>query len=225
MDDEREEGLQGAFLPPVPGGREPDLNTPPAPAGESSPQPDVEQGGWQPPQLAQPVPPQPPQPPAHQQQVGWSPPPPPGWQRPAAQPWAYQPQPATPDNGSAVAGFVLSVVAGTLLLLSAGLSSIVSVVCAGLGIFYSRRGRLRVDRGETPKHRGLAQAGFITGIVSLVLAMLATAFWLLILILALTDEEFRNDFENDLEDPNANGVQSTVLLAGMLGRLVWSLLA
>lgn len=223
--DERDEGPPGGFLPPAPAGREPELGAPPQPAAAPAPQPPAEQGGWQPPQHAQTAPPQPPQPPTHQQQLGWSSPPPTGWQQPPAQPWAYQAQPATPDNGTAVAGFVLSVVAGTLLLLSVGMSSIVSVVCAGLGIFYSLRGRRRVDRGETPKHRGLAQAGFITGIVSLVLAVLATAFWLLVLILALTDEEFRDDFENDFESSDSDGIQSAIRLAGTLGRIAVSLVA
>ena len=50
------------------------------------------------------------------------------------------PAPREPDNGAAVAGFILSLVGGGLLLLSAGLSSLVSVVCASLGIFYSREG-------------------------------------------------------------------------------------
>ena len=104
-----------------------------------------------------------------------------------------------PDNGPAVTGFVLSLVAAGLLLISVGLSSIVSVVCSGLGIFYSNKGRQRVDRGETPKHRGLAQAGFITGIVTLVLSLVATAFWVLILVLYATDDEFRRDFEDEIE--------------------------
>jgi hypothetical protein len=104
-----------------------------------------------------------------------------------------------PDNGSAVAGFVLAMVAAGLLLISAGLSSIVSIVCAGLGIYYSHRGKQRVKRGETPKHAGLAQAGFISGIVTLVLALLATAFWVLIIVLYASDEEFRRDFDEDFE--------------------------
>ena len=89
--------------------------------------------------------------------------------------------------------------AAGLLLISVGLSSIISIVCAGLGIFYSHRGQQRVKRGETPKHGGLAQAGFITGIVTLVLSLLATAFWILIIVLYATDDEFRRDFENDFE--------------------------
>jgi len=124
-----------------------------------------------------------------------------------------------------VAGFVLSVVAGTLLLVSAGFSSIVSVVCAGLGIFYSLRGRRKVDRGETPKHRGLAQAGFITGIVSLVLAVLATAFWLLVLILALTNEEFQNDFENDFETSDSDRLAAAARMLAAAAPALRALLA
>jgi len=122
-----------------------------------------------------------------------------------------------------VAGFTFAVVGAALLLLSAGISSVVSVVCAGVGIVYSLKGRRRVERGETPKHRSLAQAGFVTGIVTLVLAVLATAFWLLILILALTDEEFRNDFENDFENSDSSRSSNMVRLAAVAGRVVWSL--
>ena len=57
------------------------------------------------------------------------------------------------------------VVAGSLLLFSGGLSSIVSIGCAIVGIIYSRKGKQKVDAGETRKNRGLAQAGFIIGIV------------------------------------------------------------
>ena len=200
--DTDEQGESGRYLPPEPGGLEPDLGPAPAP---QPPQPQLQQ-------------------PHQPQQTQWTPPPP-GWypqqqqQQQQQQPWVYQPQPPKePDNGSAVAGFTLSVVGGALLLISAGISSIVSVVCAGLGIFYSLRGRRAVDRGETPKHRGLAQAGFVTGIVTLVLAVLATAFWLLILILALTDEEFQNDLENDFEN-------STAMLAMVAARAIVSLAA
>jgi hypothetical protein len=116
-----------------------------------------------------------------------------------------------PDNGQAVAGFVLSIVAGTLLVVTAGLSSIVSVICAGLGIVYSLRGRRKVDRGETPQHRGLAQAGFIVGIVSLVLAILATVGWILFLVFAdLGDLD-------SLDSPN--GFETTVRVLARFGVL------
>ena len=222
---EQDEGDQARYLPPEPAGLEPDLGSrPPAP----EPRPPPSQGGWQPPQHAQQPPPaQGYAPPPPQQQGGWTPPPA-GWYPPPAQeqqPWAYQPQqPRQPDNGSAVAGFTLAVVGGALLLLSAGTSSIVSVVCAGLGILYSLRGRRRVDRGETPKHRSLAQAGFITGIVSLVLAVLATAFWLLIVILYATNEAFRRDLEED-SGGSGHGFETSVRVTALLGRVAWSLIS
>ncbi len=71
-----------------------------------------------------------------------------------------------------VAGFVLSMVAAGLMLISVGLSSIVSIVCRRPRHLLLAQGKQRVERGETPKHGGLAQAGFITGIVTLVVRYL-----------------------------------------------------
>jgi len=93
-----------------------------------------------------------------------------------------------PDNGQAVAGFVFSLVAIGLLVISFGLSSVVSLGCAITGIVCSRNGKKKVDAGETPKHRGLAQAGFIIGWVSLFLSIAATVGWALALAFAIADE-------------------------------------
>ena len=49
-------------------------------------------------------------------------------------------------------GFVLSLVAGALLFLSAGLSSLVSVGVRHRGIVYSRKGKQKVESGETTKN-------------------------------------------------------------------------
>lgn len=124
------------------------------------------------------------------------------------------PLPSVPDNGDALAGLILSASAATLLLLSVGLSSIISLICAGLGIFYSRKGRARVDRGETPKHRGLAQAGFVTGIVTLVVALFATVVWVTVAVLYATDEDFRQDLKDELDDDEAppDGLETAIPL-------------
>jgi hypothetical protein len=184
-----EQERSGGFLPPEPAGPEPQLGDqprqpqqpPPAPAGQPPPAGQAPPAyGWQPPH-GQPYP----APPGY----GWQPP-----------PWGYAPAAREPDNGPAVAGFVLSLVAGGLLLFSAGLSTIVSIGCAVAGMIYSRKGKQKVEAGETSKNRGLAQAGFIISIVSLVLSILATAFWVLILVLALTDEEFQQDLENEWDE-------------------------
>ncbi len=191
-------------------------------AGQHGWQQQGSQAGWQPqPGGWQSAPPgwQPPPP-------GWQPPPagsqPPGagWQ--AAPPgWAWQPQAKVPDNSPAVVGFILSLTAIGLLVLSAGLSSIVSVGCAGFAIFYSLQGRRRVDRGQSPKHRGLAQAGFIIGIVALVLALIATAGW----ILVFTSDEFLDDLERELDEDGGGGggFETEVRMASALLRLAASI--
>ena len=92
-----------------------------------------------------------------------------------------------PDNGQAVVGFVFSIVGVGLLVISFGLSSIVSVGCAITGIVCSRNGKQKVERGESPKHKGLAQAGYIVGWVGLVLAILATVGWILLIALGDID--------------------------------------
>jgi hypothetical protein len=92
-----------------------------------------------------------------------------------------------PDNGQAITGFVFSIVGIGLLVISFGLSSVVSVGCAITGIVCSRNGKRKVERGETPKHKGLAQAGFIVGWVGLVLSILATVAWVLLLSFGTVD--------------------------------------
>ena len=181
--DERAGGeLHRGFLPPEPGGPEPDLSRADGPPREAP-----DQRGFLPPEGAG----------AH----GYAAPP------QLAQPPPGQPQPARstqtatePDNGDAIAGVILSVSAATLLVLSVGASSIISVVCAALGIYYSRKGRARVDRGETPRHRRMAQTGFVTGIVALVLSILMTIFWTAFAIIYATDEDFREELKDELDE-------------------------
>jgi hypothetical protein len=105
-------------------------------------------------------------------------------------------------------------VSAGLWLFSAGLSSIVSIVCAALGVVYGRRGKRKVKAGETQKHKGLAQAGFISGIVMLVLATLSTLFWILFFVLLAVDEDFQRDFERDFD---STGAPAALRLAGGLG--------
>ena len=114
-----------------------------------------------------------------------------------------------PDNGPAVAGFVFSLVSGGLLIISGGFSTVISIACAIVGIVYSRKGKKKVEAGETPKHRGLAQAGFIIGWVSLVLSVLATVAWTLVLAFAIADDDFNWD-----TDPDTVTATAEYLLAG-----------
>jgi hypothetical protein len=201
MEEERRE-----FLPPEPAGPEPELRPGPAPGPPPPAQPPPAYPTQQYP--PQPPPPQPPPPPGYPA-YGWQQPPPPGW--------GYPPPPQ-PDNGPAVTGFVLSLVSAGLLFVSGGISSIVSIGCSIAAIVYARKGKSKVERGETQKNRGLAQAGFIIGIVGLVLAVLATLVWGLILVALITDDEFRRDFENEFD--NSNSTNAALRVAGAGARLL-----
>jgi hypothetical protein len=209
--------------PQAPGGAQP----PGAQPGAQPPgaQPGAQPPGAQPPGYAYPPPPGQAPPPGQPPGYGYPPPPPgqaypppPGYGYPPGAtgppgyayppPWGY-PQQSVPDNGPAVAGFVFSLVAGGLLIISGGFSSIISIACAIVGIVYSRKGKRKVDAGETPKHRGLAQAGFIIGWVSLGLSVLATIAWTLILAFAIADEDW--DWGTD---PDTVRVTAVALRAG-----------
>lgn len=206
MEERSGESEETGFLPPEPAGPEPELGGHPAPAPgpQQAPPPGAAPPGAPPPGYGYPPPPGQPYPPP----PGYGyPPPPPGQAYPPPPGYGYQPpppgqayppawgypQPRVPDNGPAVAGFVFSLVSAGLLVISGGFSSIVSIACAIVGIVYSRKGKQKVDVGETPKHRGLAQAGFIIGWVSLFLAVLATIAWTLVIVLAITDDNFNWD--------------------------------
>ena len=197
----------GGFLPPEPAGPEPELGDRPPQAPPTAAQPPGAQPpgyGYAPPSPGQPAPGQappgygyPPPPPGHAYPPppGYGPPPgapapPPGYAYPP--PWGYAQQ-SVPDNGQAVAGFVFSLVALGLLVISAGLSTIVSIGCAIAGIICSRNGKRKVDAGETPKHRGLAQAGFIIGWVALGLSILATIAWIVVIAVAATEDNPNSD--------------------------------
>jgi hypothetical protein len=183
-----------AFLPPEPPGPEPELG---GGAKSPPPPPPPQQYTWQP------APPPPPQ--------QWWPPQPAAWP-PQQQPWGYAPP---PPNNPAVAGFVCSMVGAALLVMTFGFSSIVSIALAAFGTYLSAKGKRKVDRGETPRHRGLAQAGFVTGIVTLVLSLLATLVFILFIVVYATDESFRDDF-ND----NPNGTPSTLMWVALAGRIL-----
>jgi hypothetical protein len=177
-----EEHEETRFLPPEPPGPEPELSARPPQPPPAAPAPPPPHGtyGYPPPPAGY----------AHQ-----APPPPPGTYpaQPYQQPWGYAQQPRVPDNGQAVAGFVLSLVGIGLLVISFGLSTIVSLGCAIAAVICSRNGKRKVDAGETPKHRGLAQAGFIIGWVGVGLSILATAGWIVAIAAGAFDESSGSD--------------------------------
>ena len=140
-------------------------------------------GEWLPPKPpggGEPLPPPPEQPQA----------PPPGYWQPQ-----QAPPPQQPPNNDAVAGFTCGIIGVSLLFFTGGLSTLVSLVLGIVAIPYSRKGKRNVDEGRTPKHKSLASAGFVIGIVTVVLSVIATVAW--ILIFALVDWDEIDDSDDD----------------------------
>jgi len=184
----------GGFLPPEPSGPEPDLGRRPEPPAAPPPPP---ARGYEPPAHAQP-----------------------GWQQPQQppQPQAWNtPNPAGPDNGPAVLGFSLSLSSLGLLLISAGLSTLLSVGLAIPGMLQSRKGTQRVQAGVTSRNAGLANAGWILGIIALVLSALATIFWIVIAIVVATDDEARREFEDELDRQRNSSMSVLLVVARLVG--------
>lgn len=180
----------------------------PPPGGFLPPEPQ----GPEPDLGARPAPPPPPPPagyaaPAHAQQA---PQPPPAWNAPQNQ---------GADNGPAVLGFCLSLSSLGLLVISAGLSTLISIGLAIPGMVQGRKGQQRVREGLTTRNAGLAQAAWIIGIIALVLAALATVFWIFIGVLVATDEGARDEFQRefDRQYERSNAVAAVAVGARLVG--------
>lgn len=130
-----------------------------------------------------------------------------GWQRQAppaqwpAPPPQWQPS-GSPQNALAIIGLVCSISSLATLFVFApftlGFSMIASGPLAIAGLVCGLVGRQKVDAGELATGRGLAQAGFVLGIVSLVLHALAVVVGVVLLGLVL---EAIDDF--DIPEPDA----------------------
>lgn len=234
---------QGGWLPPsAPGSEEtPTFGAapPPRPQVEGLPPADAPVGGVpaeQPapsaPAYPQAPPPAYPQGPPAGQQYQYVPPPgqqpppgapPPGYGWPQQpQPGWYQPGPSRPTNGTAVAALVLGIAGIAVTLMFAGILFIVSIPCSiaawVLGVKGKRIAAPDPNLEPTrPAGRGLAQAGLVTGIVGLVLAILGILFWVLLLSLGDLDlSEFETEPDQDL-------FQSVARAAGPAARMLLGL--
>lgn len=209
---DEEERKDEGWLPPEPPGPDPGLATPPL-AGSGLPG----QIPGQPQQQPTPPPQQPQPPPA--QYPAQPPPPPGGWQQTQQQQQQQWPPPQTyarqaePGNGAAIAALVLSLCGLGLLIVSVGLLFIITLPLAILGIVFGRKGRNAVDQGETPKNRGIAQAGYIIGIVTTVLSVLAAAGWIALLA---ADPNFLDEL--DETDSSSFDFSSAIRALGALAR-------
>jgi len=75
-----------------------------------------------------------------------------------------------------------------LVMVGFGLLFFLNLPCSILAWIFGVQGKRVVDRGESPQHRGLAQAGMITGIVGVALGVLALIAWILVFTLAISSD-------------------------------------
>ena len=108
------------------------------------------------------------------------------------------------DNPQAITAMSFGLSGLGLLLLSGGISFLVSIPCAIVAIVVGRRGMRAVDTGVATKHRRYAKAGFTTGIVTCSLG----AFMGVSLILAAI---FPDEFESNDDELTALPLVAAVL--------------
>src|SRR5581483_6762106 len=82
------------------------------------------------------------------------------------------------------------------------LYGIVGLILGVLAVVFGVKGKRRADRGEAT-NRGQAQAGFITGIIGIILGLATIAVLIVGIALAINDEKNRTD-----DEPSYNSAPS-----------------
>ena len=72
------------------------------------------------------------------------------------------------------------------------------------------------------RNAGLAKAGWVIGIVGLVLSVLATILWTVFAVLVATNDEIRDDFERELDRELDQYEQSSAAVTALFvaGRVI-----
>jgi hypothetical protein len=117
-----------------------------------------------------------------------------------------------PRNGHALASLGIGLAGVALLILSVGISFIVTLPCSVIAIVLGRQGRRRAVEEGIGGFRA-ARAGVIVGIAGIVLCVIALVAWILLLWL---DPDITTDFGRD--SPTAPTDLSTIA-ALLLGHL------
>ncbi|MFI8350506.1 DUF4190 domain-containing protein [Streptomyces sp. NPDC085596] len=132
--------------------------------------------------------------PGYQNPQGYTPNPqgyaqnPQGYTQPPAYGWPGAPMGPVPQNNAGTAAMVLGILSIVLFCLYGVVSLVLGVIAVILGV----QGRRRADRGEAT-NRSQAQAGFVLGIIGIVVGLAALVFFIGILVFAAHKEDSRQD--------------------------------
>ncbi|GAA3954803.1 DUF4190 domain-containing protein [Streptomyces marokkonensis] len=96
--------------------------------------------------------------------------------------------PLPPQNGMGTAAMVLGILACSLFCMY----GVVSLVLGTLAVVFGVKGRRRAARGEANNH-GQAQAGFVMGIIGIVLGIAVTALIAAAIIVSVNDDSEYDD--------------------------------
>ncbi|NED75240.1 DUF4190 domain-containing protein, partial [Streptomyces sp. SID9944] len=89
-----------------------------------------------------------------------------------------------PQNGMGTAALVLGILACCLFCMY----GVVSLILGILAVVFGIKGRRRAERGEADNH-GQAQAGFVMGIIGIVLGIAVIVFLVITIVVAVNDDE------------------------------------
>ncbi|MGW2467525.1 DUF4190 domain-containing protein [Streptomyces bauhiniae] len=126
-----------------------------------------------------------------------------GYPQPPAYGWGAPMAPA-PQNNAGTAALVLGILSIVLFCLYGVASLILGIIAVILGV----QGRRRADRGEAT-NRGQAQAGFVLGIIGIIVGIAMLALFIGIIVFAANKEDSRQD-----DDPFGSSYNSAPQLPG-----------
>jgi hypothetical protein len=98
-------------------------------------------------------------------------------------------------NGLALTALILGIIGVTVLLLTLGLGFLFTLPCSIAAWICAAQARARIAVGETTAGRGHAQAGYILGVLGVVLGVMAMVGWIAAIASGLDLEELRDDIE------------------------------
>jgi hypothetical protein len=181
-----DEPTSSGWLPPRAPGAEP------APQYESSPPPE--------PEVPEPPPPA---------EAALAPP------SSGARPRTFVKPAGSQTNGLALTALILGILGVTVLLLTLGLGFLFTLPCSIAAWICAAQARARIAVGETTAGRGHAQAGYILGVIGVVLGVMAMVGWIAAIASGLDLEELRDDIERQTNPDAVEAIR--IWIAANLG--------
>jgi hypothetical protein len=127
-------------------------------------------------------------------------------------------QPAAPPqtNGLALTAVILGAVGIGLTVITAGLGFLFSLPCSVGAWICGAQARTRYDLGETSTGRGQAQAGYVLGVLGVVIGVIAAVGWIVWLASGGDLEQLQRDIERWRDEQTRTAAIHTI--RALLGR-------